>query len=107
MSFSPYYRKENCVGSNAYSRPPITILDLTIMQMTLEGPWVKQLPSTREGSSLPFFGFLLVVGFLAFLWPSLFVSPVMFPAIKLFIGFLWAFEKLRYRKRTCSGPFPT
>jgi hypothetical protein len=50
---------------------------------------------------------LLVVGFLAFLWPSLFVSPVMFPAIKLFIGFLWAFEKLRYRKRTCSGPFPT
>jgi hypothetical protein len=63
------------------------------MQMILKGLWVKLLPTTRRIISLPFSWFLWVVHFLAFLWPSLFVSSLMFLAIDLLLDFFVALSQ--------------
>jgi len=56
------------------------------MHATIEGLWVKQLPTMKGTNYLPFFFFFGSCGLFVF-WPSLFVFPLMVSAIDLLLDF--------------------
>jgi hypothetical protein len=76
------------VTNDVCSRPPITIRFCDLHTNDIR--WaMSEIASYHERDQLsPFSWFMWVVCILAFLWPSLFVSPMMVPAIILLLDLM-------------------
>jgi hypothetical protein len=96
--FNLYYKKENCIASDACFGPLIIIKFHNLHVGNIKGLWVRLLPTTRKTSSFLFFWILHVVRLWAFIWHALFVSLVMVLAIDLLLDFCdpFGYSKNRY-----------
>jgi hypothetical protein len=84
-------KRKIALVSDACSKPPITIRSHDLHASNIRRA-VGEIASYHKKDYFPFFWFPQVVCLLAFLWPSLFVSPVMVLAIFLLLDFCHVFS---------------